>query len=210
VTSNADRLVDQYLDRLERELADVPRARRAEIVDDISAHIAQARAELSTEDEAAIRNLLEQLGDPAEIAADAGARSESRRRERRGLEIAALVLLLVGGIVLPVVGWLVGVVLLWVSDIWTTRDKLVGTLAVPGGLLPAVYLSMGAVVYGETCTSVQDPRTGAILEESCTGGPSDVVQVLMIGLFVVLLVGPFVTTAYLARRMGRRATMAAA
>jgi hypothetical protein len=113
VTSDSDRLVDQYLERLNRALAPLPRSRRVELVDDIAAHIAQARSELPNQDEAEIRNLLDQLGDPAEIAADAGERLETPRRKRRGLEIAALILLLVGGVVLPVVGWLVGVVLLW-------------------------------------------------------------------------------------------------
>ena len=32
---------------------------------------------------------------------------------------------------IPFLGWVVGVVLLWISRLWTTRDKLIGTL---GGL----------------------------------------------------------------------------
>ncbi len=203
MTSDPDRLVEQYLERLDRDLAELPRARRAEIVEDIAAHIAQARSELPVESEAAIRNLLERLGDPAEIAADAGERGTSARRERRGLEIAALVLLLVGGVVLPVVGWLVGVVLLWVSDIWTNRDKVIGTLVVPGGLLPAALFGAGVVGYTESCSSEIDPATGAVIGETCTGGPSTLVQLLMTGLFVVVLVAPLLTTAYLARRMRR-------
>jgi hypothetical protein len=207
VTSNTDRLVAQYLARLERDLADVPRTRRAETVEEIAAHIAQARAELPTEDEAAIRNLLDELGDPAEIAAEAGERVAAPQRGGRGLEIAALVLLLVGGVVVPVVGWLVGVVLLWVSERWTTSDKLIGTLVVPGGLLPVTYLTMFPV-YSESCGGIRD-STG-VVHETCTGGPSTLGQVLMIGLGIVLVVAPFITTAYLARRMGRAARVATA
>jgi len=204
VTSNADRLVEQYLERLDRELLQLPRARRAEIADEIAAHIAQARAELPSQDEAAIRNLLDQLGDPAEIAADAGERVAAPRRQGGVLEVAALILLLIGGLVVPVVGWLAGVVLLWISDVWTTRDKLIGTLVVPGGLLPASLLPFLAFgVAFEACVSGIDPRTG-VLEETCTGGPSTglvVAGVVLLGLLVVL---PLATTAYLAYRMRRR------
>ena len=42
------------------------------------------------------------------------------------LEVIALVLL-----VIPFVGWVVGVVLVWLSRLWTTRNRLIGTL---GGL----------------------------------------------------------------------------
>src|SRR6266542_4042978 len=126
---------------LEVELDDLPRARRREIVDEISRHIAEARADLEAEMEADVRNILETLGDPAEIAAEARDRFEVRpvppaQAERAGAtEIAALILLLVGGLVLPVIGWIVGVVLLWASNAWTVRDKLIGTLVLPGGLM---------------------------------------------------------------------------
>jgi hypothetical protein len=35
------------------------------------------------------------------------------------------------------VGWLAGLVLLWSSRAWTTRDKWIGTLVIPGGLATA-------------------------------------------------------------------------
>jgi hypothetical protein len=127
----ADRLVDAYLKRLERELADLPRGRRRELVGEIADHIAEARAALPHEGEAEIRTLLDQVGDPADIADEARERFEVRPRRRGVTEIVTLILLLVGGFVF-VVGWFVGLVLLWVSDAWTTREKLVGTLLVPG------------------------------------------------------------------------------
>jgi hypothetical protein len=40
---------------------------------------------------------------------------------------------------LPLV-WVVGVVLLWRSRAWTTRDKLIGALVVPGGLASIIYV----------------------------------------------------------------------
>jgi hypothetical protein len=43
-------------------------------------------------------------------------------------EVATLFLLVV-----PVVGWLVGVVIAWRSTIWTRRDKVIATALGPGG-----------------------------------------------------------------------------
>jgi len=42
--------------------------------------------------------------------------------------------LLLVGIMAGGVGWFVGVVMLWSSPIWRTRDKVLGTLLIPGGL----------------------------------------------------------------------------
>ena len=50
-------------------------------------------------------------------------------------DLLAVVGLVVGSLVLPVVGWLVGLVLLWRSRSWTTLEKVLGTLVWPGGLL---------------------------------------------------------------------------
>src|SRR4029078_4078697 len=71
MSTSADALVEEYLDRLERELADFPSARRREVVHEISEHIAEARAGLEPETEADVRNLLDRMGDPADIAAGA-------------------------------------------------------------------------------------------------------------------------------------------
>lgn len=55
------------------------------------------------------------------------------------LEVAAMVLLLVGGFFL-MAGWLVGCVALWVSPRWRWTDKLLGTLVWPGGLVPVWFV----------------------------------------------------------------------
>lgn len=46
-------------------------------------------------------------------------------------------------VLLPLV-WMVGVVLLWRSRAWTLRDKLIGTLVVPGGLTYVIYVAVDA------------------------------------------------------------------
>ena len=203
MTSEADRLVDEYLNRLDGELGDLPRARRRELTNEIASHIAEARSHLEVESEAEIRNLLDRLGDPAEIAAEERPRSSADTRRGGLVEILALIGLLVGGF-LFVIGWFVGLVLLWVSDAWTMREKLVGTLVVPGGLLPAFLLFSGALGgYSESCAGEVDPLTGADTNVVCTGGPSVAAQVAWIVVLVVCLVGPFFTTIFLSRRMKR-------
>jgi hypothetical protein len=204
MSTTPDKLVERYLKHLEVELDDLPRDRRREIVDEISGHIAEARSSFA-ESESDVRNVLEDLGDPAEIAAEARERFGVQPKRSGLLEIAALVLLLAGGLLLPVAGWLVGVALLWASSIWNTRDKLIGTLVVPGGLaLPLALFFIGSSLEaGETC--VLDPETGR--EISCTGtnDTTSLTDILGVILFVLLLLAPFVTTAYLARRMRSRA-----
>jgi uncharacterized membrane protein len=177
--STADRLVEDYLKRLNRELEGVPRTRRNELVEEISEHIVEARAGLEDEREAEIRTLLDRLGDPAEIAAEACERFGVQRRQSNWLDIAALVFLLVGGLILPVIGWFIGVVLLWASSAWTTGEKLIGTLVVPGGLVLPLGLAVAA------SSTALTPILGAALG-------------------IVLFLAPLLTTAFLAHRMRSR------
>ena len=148
------------------------------------------------------------MGDPADIAAEARGAVETApaaapvERRSGALDVAALILLLVGGVVIPVIGWLVGVVLLWISNSWTTNEKLFGTLVVPGGLALPVYLSLVAG-YTESCGG---PVGGPV---TCTGGPSPGMRAAGIVVVVALFVLPFVTTAFLARRRSRSLALAA-
>ena len=195
MASDTDKLVADYLGRLDRELRDLPRARRRELVEEISGHIAEARADLETENEAAVRSLLDRLGDPEEIAAEARGRVGVEPRGS-ALDIVGLVLLLIGGVVLPVVGWVIGVVLLWISETWTTTEKVIGTLIVPGGLALPLFLIV-VTASAETCSG---PTPGPL---TCTGGPSHASQVLGTILVIVFFIAPLATTAFLARRRTR-------
>jgi uncharacterized membrane protein len=217
---STDKLVEDYLDRLELELADFPSARRRELVQEISEHIAEARAALESESEADIRNLLDRMGDPADIAAEArGAPEEPANAEAAappaatvvqrpsgpgGVEIGALVMLLIGGLILPVIGWVVGVVLLWVSSAWTVPQKLLGTLVVPGGL--ALPIALG-VLATSSATCVQVPVAGAPNPIACTSGGSGG-QAVGTVVVILLAVASVATVAYLAKRMNRNAEVA--
>ncbi len=206
MTRTGDRLVADYLKRLDRALSDLPRDRRRELRDEIASHIAEARADLPHESEADVRALLERIGEPAEIASEARERFGIRRRRTGFVEIAALILLPIGGVVLPLVGWVAGVALLWASAVWTTRDKIVGTLVVPGGLALPLFLAV-TPAYSEECGGEVDPQTGAMTER-CTGGPPEWLETLGPILFVLLLAAPLATAIYLAVRMRRVAPAA--
>jgi uncharacterized membrane protein len=214
MSTSADRLVEDYLDRLELEPANFPSARRRELVQEISEHIAEARAQLDSESEADVRNLLDRMGDPADIAAEARGGPEEppavavplEERRTGAVEIGALVLLLIGGLVLPVIGWVVGVVLLWVSSAWTVPQKLLGTLVVPGGL--ALPLGLGLLATS-SATCVQVPVAGAPNPIACTSGGSGS-QAIGTVVVILLAVASVATVAYLARRMNRNAEVATA
>jgi hypothetical protein len=147
----ADDLVEEYLSRLKHELRVLPAPRRRELMAEIAEHIAVGRAELPPADLAEVAALLERIGEPEHIATEA--------RERFGVsdaaagvrELMAIPLLLIGGFFLPFLGWLAGVALLWASPVWTRRDKLIGTLLLPGGLAPALYVFGWAVLAYGVC-----------------------------------------------------------
>lgn len=198
MTTTADQLVDDYLKRLRKELAGLPRERRRELEQEISEHIAEARATLSAQNEAEVRTLLDRIGDPADIAAEARERFGVAPRKTGAVEIGALVLLPIGGVVLPVIGWIVGVILLWASQAWTTRDKLIGTLVLPGGML--VPFGLGFIAdSGGACV---ESSGGA---NTCSGGTGP----LGIAAIIVLFLLPLASAVYLAMRMRRgRAVLA--
>jgi hypothetical protein len=148
-TMQRDPLVDDYLRRLEAAAADLPHERRVELVTEIEEHIAAALREGGAGDEAALRNVLERLGPPEEIAAEAGAGTPAPARGQ--LETAAMLMLAVS-LVLPVVGYLIGAGLVLASRAWDGHDKAIALLIPPfvlvvGGLIvPPVAASVAATV----------------------------------------------------------------
>jgi hypothetical protein len=216
MSTTPDKLVERYLKHLEVELDDVPRDRRREIVDEIAGHIAEARAGLEHETEADVRNILDGLGDPAEIAAEAGERFDVRPLapyKPGWMEIGALVMLLVGGLVIPFAGWLVGVVLLWLSNAWNVRDKIIGTIFVPGGLGLSLFIFFFAASAGVSGGSICDidPSTGQ--DVNCINSSTsstDFIDVMKIVLLVAIVIAPLVTTAYLTYRLRRQPAAAMA
>jgi hypothetical protein len=159
-------VVRDYLGRLHAAGWGLAPARRDELVAEVREHIVEAlRAETAAgnQGEAVVRNVLERLGPPEDIVR---AESESQLYgagsappgyapvgppgQAAGpappyalespwgpVEIAAVLLLALGGFVLPVFGPLIGLVLVWVSSQWTRTQKVVGSVF---GLLPVLWI----------------------------------------------------------------------
>ncbi|MEO6795931.1 MAG: hypothetical protein ABI401_10665 [Candidatus Dormibacter sp.] len=203
---HADQLIDGYLARLSDAARDLPKGSRSELLDDMRAHIAEARArEANDETDATILNILDRLGEPSVVVADA--------RERLGLQAAPPYqpgLLEIGALVLMLVAWPIGVILLWTSPAWKRRDKVLGILLPPGGYLS--FFVIGAMASGTArrCGAITD--AAGVVHSTCTPGPSGLEQAFGVILFAVLLVLPLLTLAYLAIRLrwGRRPALRAA
>jgi uncharacterized membrane protein len=188
--------VEDYLHDLEEELRDLPPARRRELLEEIREHIGEALAEMPEGEEAGVRNVLERVGEPAVIAEEARERFGIKRVKPGIREILTLILLPLGGF-LYVIGWAVGAILLATSQVWTVREKVIGLLVVPGGLLPAFLFGlMGGRVCSETMVNDR------VVTESCSGGMP---VWLAYAILAVLVIGPIWTVFFLLTRMNRRA-----
>jgi hypothetical protein len=184
-------LAADYLKRLRRAGRRLPRESLRDLVADVEAHLAETTEPASSD--ADVLTVLDRLGAPEEIVA--AQRPELPDADRRGSrEWGAIILLLAGGFIAGI-GWLAGVVLLWSSRAWNTRDKLIGTLVLPGGLCVSVVAVLFLGAYSaETCSSVNDGP------EHCTGGLSMGGEILSIALWAFLVIAPMATAFYLARR----------
>jgi hypothetical protein len=145
--------VRAYLDELRRLLAHAPD--RDLVVDGVARHIEDALAD-GPADDARVRAVLDELGDPALIAAEADPAppapvAPAPFLERRGGAILTVLLLVFGGIVVPVAGWIVGLGLLWFSKGWRLVDKLIGTFAIP--VVLAAVVGIGSLLSSGTPTS---------------------------------------------------------
>ena len=212
---HADQLIDGYLARLTVAATDLSPSVREELIEDMRAHIAEARTHEPEETDATILNILDRLGDPELLAAEARQRPTpvpSRQSSawpglfRSGiLEIGALVLL-------PFV-WVIGVILLWLSPAWNTRDKVIGSIFSLGGY-PGIFIIGGAFGHhgigvtssGNSCISSTD--SAGNVTQACTSMSAwEVIGlVLSVALVVIVWLLPVITSVYLALRLraGRR------
>jgi hypothetical protein len=96
--------------------------------------------------------------------------------------------------------WPVGVILLWISDAWTTRQKLIGTLVPPGGYFAILVLGplVALGVIGATCETTTD-GAGLVLSSTCpSAGAQTGIDVVVALVVIIYLVGPILSAAYLA------------
>ena len=186
-TKRAD-LTRDYLRELDRRLASLPRSRRRQIREEVEAHIEEGCRQLAPEDGAGTRQVLEQLGEPEEIAREAGAGLQRRTWP----EALAPLLLLLGGFILYV-GWFAGVAILWGSPVWRLRDKLLGTLVVPFGLA-GVEVFLVTALARTACTGY-GPVGGRMITH-CTGA---LAEPLGLAILFILIVAPILVAIHLDR-----------
>jgi hypothetical protein len=289
MSADDDQIVADYLRRLSDAARVLPADRGNELIEEITAHIAEARAAGPTAagGASAVRNILERLGDPADIVrtaaeppfdafsaghpasgypasgypasghpasgypeggypsgshaesgyADTGYPAGANEHDGRSggaggagggragaLEITAVIFLLIGGVVIPFAGWVVGVILLWVSPRWRRSEKLLGTLVWPGGLLAPVLLVLGAgatALIPSSATSCSGGYTEAgesstgqhflrHVAGSCSTTGGGLPAWLAISLTVILLIAGVAGPIFTAIRLLRRAVRAPA
>jgi hypothetical protein len=200
-------LAADYLQRLRQAGRDLPPERLRDLLSEIEGYLSEA-IPFGASDDAALE-ALERLGPPGDVI-EAEQSAAQAPDDRRGLrEWAAVILLPLGGFAFGV-GWLVGLILLWSSRLWTTGDKLIGTLVIPGGLATALLFANLAVGSSGTagCSGFAaqiNPSTGAVIRRGtmhCTtpAGPSTATTVLHVAVAAVLVLGPIVSAVYLTRR----------
>ena len=186
-TMRRDRLVDDYLRRLEAAAAHLPRDRRAELVGEIEEHVDAALAE-GGDDEAAVRNVLERLGSPEEIAAAAA--PPAAQRGRGSLENAALIVLCLSCLV-PLLGYLIGTALVLASQAWHGREKLIGLVVAP----IVVFAGASAVFLGVAHLLGEGEDSGGDAFVVTTSDP------VRLPLFLFAFVAGFAAAAYLSSRL---------
>lgn len=137
--TDAKTLRDHYLSQLDEAMRGLPHG----VASDIRGGIAE---ELEGLDAAATSARIRQLGDPVAIAREAQdevpaspvimvtppvsapATPRPSSTSTRGFAIAAALTLSFGGFLLPVLGWFVGAVLVSLSTLWKTWEKVVAII----------------------------------------------------------------------------------
>ena len=162
----------------------LPTGKRETIVGDLESHIEQALP--ADAGEAEVRTVLDRLGSPESIAAEAGADDAhilAKKGPSRVKEIIGLIGISVGSLFIPLIGWVVGIVLVWMSPVWSKLQKTIATLVWPGGWFAMLYLPLVSV------------RSSVSLDASVS---NTAVQALMVILFIA---APLVVLAWLIRTL---------
>jgi hypothetical protein len=188
-TSTLHPLAAEYVKRLQRAARRLPPDRRADLVAEIESHLAEALDPRATEAEA--RHAFERLGAPEAIIAAEQPASAEPAGGRGTKEMAAVLLLLFGGFIAGI-GWLVGVILLWSSSAWLTREKWIGTLVIPGGLATPFFIA-GISLSNESC--VRTPNG----PEHCTAG-ANITWIVLMAILALAAIG---SAKYLTNRARR-------
>ena len=135
-------LAADYLQQLQAAAGELPAGQRAELLSNIETHLRESTSPTSTDAE--VLDVLDRLGDPQEIVAVEQPDPVAARPERGPSEWAAIFLLLFGWI-LGGLGWIAGLIFLWSSRAWTTREKSIGTLIPLLEILTIVFFAQDLI-----------------------------------------------------------------
>lgn len=198
-------IINDYLARLEQASTDIPGEQRAELLQDIREHIEEARVAMPDHSDAALLTMLDRIGDPAVLAQE--------ERERLGIRPAPPAragILEIGALVFMLLFWPVGIVLLWASSAWSTRDKWIGTLLPPGGYFTVLFVGFGSLAArkGRVCSSGSNFVSGHRVTYSTCGPSTPTWEAVLFGpAGIVILLLPLLTTIYLGIRLRRAAAL---
>jgi hypothetical protein len=142
----ADKLVRRYLTQLDTALQGVETSRRQEILAEVHEHIEEQRTGLDPDDTASVRTLLDKVGEPAAIAAEAGAPPPGGGRWD-----AWAPWLIIFGPVASGLGWIAGMLILWTSPTWSRRDQLIATFVPLAGLVALFFGLLAALRAAAGC-----------------------------------------------------------
>ena len=115
MTTAINSIVDRYLRQVADALAPLPEARRRDILDDLSLHIREALPP-GEATELSVRQLIDDLGEPAEIAAAAGVTGHTVTRVTQFRRVGSLA---------PTCRW---ICLVRRLDYWPDRVMVIGRL----------------------------------------------------------------------------------
>ena len=182
---HATQIVEGYIARLESELDTAPADRRRELLADVRGHITEARLGLEHETDADLLNILDRLGEPAELAGEAmEATSAQTVASDSSYSTTAWGWIELAAILLVILAWPAGIILVWLSRFWGIRDKAVVTA------LGAVPFSLGFPLFAPLI----GPIVGPLLERI---GPPAPILVGSLGLLNIA------AAIYLAVRLWR-------
>lgn len=196
MTTSSSTYVRDYLAELSMYASELPVSQRAELVSGISEYLEEAAARGEMNDDASVKKVLARLGEPERLVQSAVAHDQPARgsgaprtsaREERWVWWITL------GSLLPIVGWLTGVLAAWRSTSVTRGERWALLMFVPGGPLAAfIFANWIRELTQYTCeSSVFGPArglSGAAVDATVQSGCTDAVLHPVIGIALIVLV----------------------
>lgn len=120
---NIEKIINRYLREIDNSLEDVSYTARKEFFAEIRSHLVEKWENCEVQNEESLLQVINEFGDPREIADDFLDRSFSGARHS-GLSYPPSWLV----IVLTIFLWPAGIILAWLSPAWRVRDKIIATM----------------------------------------------------------------------------------